>query len=331
VLTPPVFYLVRRYPITSGNRVRRIALYVMGTIPFMLLYAFIRWCLLPAWNDVTSTWDPRNSHVLIELLEGSFATQIWDYIAIVIAAHAYHYFMRSRDQEIESFELQQALAQSELQALKSQLHPHFLFNTLHDISSLIDTDRVGAKSMIVKLSGLLRTALKYGSSDLIPLEEELDFVKAYLDLEKMRLGSRLATRWSIAPDTYQVLIPQLVLQPLVENAIIHGISCCREGGWIEITSTKKDGILHLEVRNSVGGKSQAGLGLGLSNTRSRLQYLYSGEATFSFELATDRTASVRLTLPAFGLLTSPPGKHKELKDSATTPRKEGKTYAHTDY
>ena len=330
LLTPPIFYVVRRFPVTSGNRVQRIVGYCLGMALFIPVYATIRWLLLPTWDDVRLTFEPRTLETLIALIEGTFAAQVWDYVAIVIAAHAYHYFVHSRDQEVESFELQQALAQSELQALKSQLHPHFLFNTLHDISTLIDTDRNCAKSMIVKLSGLLRTALKYGSSDVIALEEELDFIKSYLDLEKMRLGARLSTRWNIAPDTYDVLVPQLVLQPLVENAIIHGVSCCREGGWIEISARKADGVLHLQVRNSVGGKSQAGLGLGLSNTRSRLEYLYSGEATLSFEVNSDRTASVKLTLPAFGFIASPPTQLKD-KDAGTTQRKEPKTYAHTDY
>jgi sensor histidine kinase YesM len=180
-----------------------------------------------------------------------------------------------------------------------QLHPHFLFNTLHGISTLIDADRNSAKTMVIKLSGLLRTALER-SSDLIQLGDELTIVREYLDLEKMRLGARLRVGWSIDPDTQQMLVPQLILQPLVENAIRHGVACSREGGWVEIASRRRSGVFELRIRNSVGGKRPAGTGVGLRNTEARLRYLYSDDASFSFTLAEDQTATARLFLPALG-------------------------------
>jgi two-component system, LytTR family, sensor kinase len=204
-----------------------------------------------------------------------------------------------RTEDLERAQLERALASSELQALKSQLHPHFLFNTLHGIATLIDTDRSTAKAMIVKLSNLLRTALRHGNSDLIRLRDELEFIEAYLELEKMRLGPRLEIRWNISPATGDFLVPQLVLQPLVENAIRHGISCARPGGWLEIVSRELDGVLELEVRNSVGGVPKSGMGVGISNTRSRLKYLYSSEATFAFSLVEGSTATATLRLPVF--------------------------------
>jgi two-component system LytT family response regulator len=196
-------------------------------------------------------------------------------------------------------ELEQALAASGLQALKSQLHPHFLFNTLHGISALIGIDPDRARALVVKLSSLLRTALEYGNSDLITLDEELKFVEDCLDLEKMCLENRLELRWRISPDTRSVLVPQLILQPLVENAILHSVACCREGGWIEVTSRLAVAVLQIEIRNSVGGKRQDGTGLGLQNTTARLKCLYSNEATFSFDLGTSGVATSTLALPAF--------------------------------
>ena len=106
----------------------------------------------------------------------------------------------------------------------------------------------------------LRAALKHGNSDLIRLSDELEFISAYLELEKMRLGSRLEIRWEIAPGTEELLVPQLILQPLVENAIRHGIACCRAGGWLEIATHRVNGTIELMVRNSVGGTPRSGIG-----------------------------------------------------------------------
>ncbi len=232
-----------------------------------------------------------------------FADQIVIYFAIVVAAHAYEYFERARKEELERSELQQALAANELQALRIQLHPHFLFNTLHGISTLIDSDPKAAKGMIVKLSSLLRAVLKHASSDLAPLQEEIEFIQAYLDIEKL-LGKRLAVRFTIEPATSQMLVPQLILQPLVENAIVHGVSCNREGGWIEIATQEDDGVFEIQIRNSVGGESRKGVGLGLQNTTARLKYLCAG-ASFSFAIGNDKTATARLVLPALRSLRAP--------------------------
>jgi LytS/YehU family sensor histidine kinase len=181
-----------------------------------------------------------------------------------------------------------------------QLHPHFLFNTLHGISALIDSDAAGAKTMIVKLSELLRIAVKHGSADLIPLREEMKFVDAYLDLEKMRLGPRIQIDVRIAPETATMLVPQLILQPLIENAIVHGIACCREGGRLEIDSYTAQGALELHVKNTIGGISQHGTGLGLANTRARLKHLYSDMASFSFVISGKHAAEATMRLPVFG-------------------------------
>jgi len=300
MLMPPIFYLARRYIGGARDRFRYVLIYCLGVGPFMLLYACIRWTVLPPWDTGLQQYVPRTSHGPLELIHSGFADQITMYIAIVVAAHAYQYFERFRNQEVEKSEFQRALAASELQALKMQLHPHFLFNTLHGISTLIGTDPAGAKAMVVKLSSLLRRTLEHSSSDLIPLREELKFAREYLDLEKMRLGARLTVDWLIGPDTEHTLVPQLILQPLVENAVRHGIACSRDGGWVQIMSQKRAGELELRIRNSVGGKRTAGMGVGLKNTDARLRYLYSDEAAFAFTEAEDHTATATIVLPALG-------------------------------
>ncbi|HLW83910.1 MAG TPA: histidine kinase [Candidatus Sulfotelmatobacter sp.] len=299
LLTPPIFFLARRSIDGTRNRFRYILGYCLGVGPFMVLYACIRWAVLPPWDAGLQQYVPRSAHGPLVLIHQGFADQITMYIAIVVAAHAYQYFEKVRKQEIEKYEFQRALAASELQALKMQLHPHFLFNTLHGISTLIDTDQASAKAMVVKVSSLLRRTLEHSSSDLIPLSEELKFVREYLDLEQMRLGPRLTVEWSIEPNTLRNLVPQLILQPLVENAVRHGVACSREGGWVEITSRKREGSLELRIRNSLGGNRTAGLGVGLKNTDARLRYLYADEATFAFA-DEEQTAAATLVLPALG-------------------------------
>jgi hypothetical protein len=295
LLTPPMFAIVHRYPITKPIRFGRVAGYVLGSALYIIASVILRWILSPPWNIPAQKFEQRSLHALVTGFY-IFAEIIWNYMIVLGAAHAYEYFKRAKDQELE---LQQALATSELQALKSQLHPHFLFNTLQGISALIDTEKERAKVMVLKVSGLLRAVLQYGTSDLISLDEELKLIEDYLALHKMRLENRLELSWDIHPDTRQLLVPQLIMQPLVENAILHGVACCRSGGWIQIVSRRIEDILQIQIRNSIGGRGRAGTGLGLENTKARLKHLYADEAAFSFELGSDTMAIATLTLPAF--------------------------------
>jgi sensor histidine kinase YesM len=229
------------------------------------------------------------------------------YLAIVIAAHAYAYFVRGKKQEIERLELLQSLAQSELQSLRAQLHPHFLFNALQGISTLIDINRTAAKDMLHALAGLLRTALKHGSADLVPFRQELEFITAYLELEQMRFGKRLQVRWDIATESTQTLIPQLLLQPLIENAIVHGIANSRAGGWIELWARVAEGRLRVRITNSVASMTVPGSGVGLSNTRARLKYLFEEDGRFEFRLNEGRAiATAEIDLPALFTEGGPP-------------------------
>ena len=298
LLTPPAFAIVHRYPITKPIRFTRIVGYVLGSVIYAVASACLRWILLPPWNSLALQFERRSLHGLVASLY-IFAELIWDYTIIIAGAHAYEYFKRAREQELERAQLEQALAASELQALKIQLHPHFLFNTLQGISALIDTDKARAKAMLLKVSSLLRGVLQYGNADLITLDEELTFIEDYLSLQKMRLENRLELSWEIHADTRQLPVPQLIMQPLVENAILHGVACCRAGGWIRITSRRVEGTLQIQIRNSVGGSARGGIGLGLPNTKARLRHLYGDEADLSFDFGNDEVAIATLTLPAF--------------------------------
>ena len=297
LLIPSIFYLVSRWPVT-GRPLRRTVAYAFGFAPFLIGSTVIRWLILPVWIWETKSWEPRTLDTLPQLVQSNFADQLLMYVAVVVAAHAYAYFVRGQRQEIERLQLSRSLAQSELQTLRTQLHPHFLFNTLQGVSALIDTDRGKAQDMLLTLAALLRKVLQYGNSDLIAFHEELAFVESYLQLEQMRLGRRLEVHRQITPDVHTALIPQLVLQPLIENAIVHGIANCRDGGWVEIAAHLHREQLVVSIRNSIGGASPAGLGVGIKNTRARLKYLYGEDAAFEFEILEAKVAVARLKVPA---------------------------------
>jgi two-component system, LytTR family, sensor kinase len=298
ILTPPIFYIAWHYSAVTEKRSRVFLAYLLGTAPFILIYASLRWLILPPWEPTVGQFIARSAASPFALIRADCADMITNYFAIVFAAHAYGYFEKMRVHELERSQYEQALAASELQSLRMQLQPHFLFNTLHGISTLIDSDRESAKAMIVSLSSLLRRALERSGSDLIPLQDELKFINEYLDLEKMRVGERLEVIQCIDLDTSRTLVPQMILQPLVENAIQYGIAASRERAWIRILSRRSNGRLELDVHNSVGELRAPGKGVGLKNTEARLKHLFSNEASFSFEINGDRTASARISIPA---------------------------------
>ena len=311
MLTPPLFYIVRRYPISRPMRVGRIAGYVAGAPVYVMSSASLRTILLPPWDPSTQVFGHRTLQTWVGNIH-LFSMQTWDYMVILVCAHAFAYIARARKQEVEGARLQQALAESELQVLKSQLQPHFLFNTLHGISTLIEVDKARAKLIVLKLSDLLRAVLADGTADLISLRDELKFAEAYLNIEKMRLGDRLEIRWKIESGNWEMLVPPLILQPLVENAIAHGVACSREGGWLEIGVRRTNNQVEMRVKNSVCGKSTPGSGLGLRNVRARLNHLYSDEAKFTLEISEDGVATATVVLPALGT------KQSEMEEQGTT-------------
>jgi two-component system LytT family sensor kinase len=320
--TPPIFFLVGKYLRFSKSRFRYLLLWALGVVPFVVLQTSILWILVPPYNDELRKYMPRSAHSWMEMIRGAFADQVFIYIAVVVAAHAYQYLKRLQRQERERYEYQQALAASELQALKMQLHPHFLFNTLHGIATLIDSDPKNARVMILKLSGLLRIALDRNSADLIYLHEELEFVEAYLDLERMRFGDRLTIERRITRETQALLVPQMILQPIVENAIRHGIASSRERGWLTIEATKVDNNLEILVSNSVGMKASNGTGVGLRNVEARLKYLYAGEASMRFSIAENRIATLKLILPALSSRTATNGSPEQRQSEASSEERE---------
>jgi two-component system, LytTR family, sensor kinase len=303
LLTPPIFWIAAKVPISAGNVVRRMIYYLAGFIPFVLLFAMIRWSLLPPWYPETQQWGHRTFAALIGLTYTTFADELVFYLAVVVAAHAAIYFRRLQRQELEQLALKEALAQSELQTLQMQIQPHFLFNTLNGISSLVHSDAERAEQMILRLSSLLRRTLKQDGSDLVRLAEELHLAEDYLDIEGMRLGSRMSVRWDIQPETRDLLVPQFMFQLLIENGVKHGVANSRGQGWIEISSRQSQQALKLEVKNSVSGEARQGMGVGHQNIRTRLSLLYGSDARLLFHRR-DKIAVATLILPVLSSTNS---------------------------
>jgi two-component system, LytTR family, sensor kinase len=221
---------------------------------------------------------------LIKRVGGEFfALSLVVYWMTVFGHLIWDYYHRLRERELQTAQLQRELVEARLDALRMQLNPHFLFNTLHAISALIHEQPEAADRMVARLSELLRLSLDPSKPQEVPLSEEMAFLEGYLEIEQTRFSERLQVTKQIEAGTETALVPFLLLQPLVENAIRHGIEPREERGCLAITARRRNGKLELRVRDDGPGLAQKGAsGIGLSNTRSRLQHLYGEQ--FSFEL-----------------------------------------------
>ncbi|HJU64922.1 MAG TPA: sensor histidine kinase, partial [Gemmatimonadaceae bacterium] len=217
------------------------------------------------------------------LLPRKFGFSYVTFWAIVFVVHAADYYRLYRERELRSARLEGALATAQLRALQAQIHPHFLFNTLNAIASLIPDDPTAAEEMVEALSDLLRAALDEGGTREIVLARELDLTDQYVRIQQIRFHDRLAVHRHVDPDTLDALVPPLVLQPLVENAIEHGIASRPSGGVVTLRVQRDGNHLLLTVEDNGNGISspvpaRASSGIGLANTRARLESLHGSQA-----------------------------------------------------
>lgn len=201
----------------------------------------------------------------------------WTFVAIF---RGVDYYERYRERELRASQLEGQLAKAHLQALKAQLDPHFFFNTMNSISSLMHRDIEKADAMIAGLSNLFRLNLQRGDTQEITLNEEMGFLEQYLELQQLRFGSRIKIEVRTDPELHDVCVPSMVLQPLVENAIIHGSTNGSESMLLEITAREHNGMCRITIYNS-GSRLPEHFkpGLGISNTRARLQWLYGEKSS----------------------------------------------------
>jgi len=236
---------------------------------------------------------PAFSEVLLQSVWNNLF-QAWLFVGV---AHALYYAARAGERERVAAQLQAQLTDARLAALSSQLNPHFLFNALNSIAELVHRDPVAADGMVVGLSALLRNSLESASSQQVALEEELRLLGYYLEIERIRLGERMRVEWAVAPEARAALVPPLLLQPLVENAVRHGISRRLTPGTIRVLAMIEAGRLCLEVHDDGAGQSAgSGFGLGLGATGKRLPAPYGGVASLEL-LASPEGTVAKMTLP----------------------------------
>jgi signal transduction histidine kinase len=289
LLTPLVLWIGSRFRLERPRFWRNFSVLFLLAFPCSLLHIF----LLRAVNTLAFGWaeEYQSPIPVTALLVGYGATNVMVYWGILAVSHARIYFQSYRERE-------KSLAEAQLQALKTQLHPHFLFNTLNAISELVYENAEIAEETIAKLSDLLRLSLKTGQSQEISLYEELGFLRKYLEIQQVLLQERLRIEWKIAPETFSACVPNMILQPIAENSIRHGIAPLRRGGTIKIEAERKNGSLVLRVEDDGRGmKKTADKGIGLQNTRARLVHLYGEAQKFEIENSTSGGVSVKIELP----------------------------------
>ena len=315
-LTPLVLFLSRRFRISSRNRASRIPLH----LAFSVLLSFLQLVIQVRLNFLINPgYSMGFGKVLFFFATYKFHFNLLTYWVIVLLHHGLYYYEQSRKQELAGARMEAELANAQLQALNMQLHPHFLFNTLHAISTLIPDDPAAAQDMVLKLGDLLRATLSKMEQHEVSLQQELELLDCYLAIEQTRFGDRLRINREIAPETLQCAVPTLIFQPLVENAIRHGIAKHRQADQITISAGTENGHLALEVRNRMGkmqGAARQTRGIGLSNTVARLEQLYGNDHTFTMS-NTHAGVSVKITIPILqtGRNIEPRGESNEVQSA----------------
>jgi len=297
-----VRWLCRRVPIEPGNIRRGVIVHFIGSLVTALAFIAGVSALLDGQTSVQTGHPLTFKGVSYHLVADSLLYEIFIYWVFVAGVHSLEFYRRYRERELAAAALAGELVEARLETLRMQLNPHFLFNTLNTISSLIHTHPEAADQMVARLSDLLRFTLDRNTAQQVPLRQELALLDRYLDIERIRFQDRLTVNKRIDRDVEDLLVPCLMLQPLVENAIRHGIEPREDVGQIDIEARQRDGHLELIVRDNGTGLTEdlAGTrreGIGLSNTRSRLRHLYGENQNFELTAANGGGLEVRLMIP----------------------------------
>ncbi|MDP3720241.1 MAG: sensor histidine kinase [Acidobacteriota bacterium] len=302
VLTPGILWLTRKFPFERATWKIAIPVHIAGVVVAVLLHV-----ALAVASRMATYWVVGESldSWLMEFQQMFFLNFDWEmmtYWTIVGVGHALRYDSQARAKALSAAQMETRLVEAQLHTLQSQMQPHFLFNTLNTISALMHRDVEAADAMIARLSDLLRMSLQRIHVQEVELKEELDFLSKYLEIEQTRFRDRLSVVFDIQADTLDALVPNLLLQPLVENAIKHGIGPRPTPGQIVVRARRAGAMLELDVQDNGVGLSQARLtdfnrGVGLSNTRSRLDHLYGSLHRFEFRQPAEGGLLVLIAIP----------------------------------
>ncbi len=297
--TPAIFWLGRRFRFDRHGWKRALAVHAPASLLFtslhLLIVATARFYLQGV-RGGTPEWP----FTVFDTFFRSVDQELPVYWAIIGLQHAVDYYRQARAREVRSARLETRLIESQLQALQQQLHPHFLFNTLHAISTLVHRDPDKADLMIERLSDLLRITLRKVAVQEVELAEELEYLRAYLDIEQIHFGARLRVEYRIDASALDALVPTLILQPLVENAIRHGLEPLLRPGTLTIEAHADGDVLWLRVRDDGVGFTNTWVrrdGVGLANTRSRLERLHGEHAALMMREQVAGGVRVEVSLP----------------------------------
>ena len=301
-ISPIILYLSKRFPFDDGTWKSSLPVHVIACVVIAPIQLLIDSFLLTRLGYPPNRTFPNFFEAYRFFLVANVHLSMLIYMGVVAIASAYRYYQKYRERELRASQLEARLAQSRLQVLKMQLHPHFLFNTLNAISELIHKDPESADRMLMDLSDLLRLSLENLEVQEIPLKQELEFLGKYLEIEQMRFHDRLTVDIQIAPETLDATVPNMILQPLVENAIKHGIAPRSIGGRIDIKTSRRNGHLEISVSDDglgvpFGDIENVAEGVGLSNTRRRLKHLYGDAHRFDLKRLENGGVGVSLEVP----------------------------------
>ena len=295
LLTPFVMYSAKRFPVWGRASLRNWSVQVGAMVAFVFVH-------IGLFSTATVVFDPATTLSSLPKLFGQslLSWTVLDslvFSAIVIVHHAVVYYRVSKDRALRTSQLEARLAQAQLQMLRMQLQPHFLFNTLHSISALMHKDVRRADSMVASLSDLLRMSLQNIGAQEVPLQSELDFLQRYVEIMSLRFGDRLRVSIDVDPATRDARVPNLFLQPLVENSFRHGFGDLGAGS-ISITVRRDGDMLRCDVVDD-GRGLRAGHkeGVGLASTRERLAFLYGDKQAFSLRGAPGEGVRVSMAIP----------------------------------
>ncbi len=284
LLTVPIILMVNRISGTVRHPLTRtLAFMVLGLAIAIVIDAIlrdVRYHLLPPPPGRT-----RPPFGLSDIARLSFLPDFMVYVAILGAALARDYFLRYQARLDETRDLQAQLTEARLNALRTQLNPHFLFNTLNAIATLVDTDPRGVRRMIARLGDLLRHTLEETDEQETPLAREVELLRRYLDIMEVRFQGALEVGIEIDPSVTDALVPNLILQPLVENAFKHGVSRLEKGGRVDVHARRDGDDIVLTVRDNGPGPGTNESGVGITNTRARLEQLYGNNQSFALRPA----------------------------------------------
>jgi len=298
-ITPIILKLSAKYPLNRKHFVKHFTIhfFACGLSWFFATVAMIsvRWAANLGQISFSQLFSAG-------FVRSPFSFDILCYGTIMAVESSVRYYRRVERNKIKSAKLSSQLGRARLQALKMQLHPHFLFNALNSLSELMQEDPAAAEQMIENLEKFLQLTMKSNHVLEIPFEEELEFLKCYLAIEHVRFQNRLNIKMDIEPQILKVPVPNLVLQPLVENAIRHGIAPRKTAGQIEIKASRKNGMLIVSIQDNGPGLNRSQRkdfqsGLGLSNTRERLTQLYGNDHRFEMINAPEGGLIVMLEIP----------------------------------